>query len=72
VVFRDARAKKVQSYAIMGKELIDVSGGLMRRYPLDDVDVKATMKRIRAWRGFQVAVGAVASRWKSRKPLPLG
>jgi hypothetical protein len=44
VVFRDGTRKEVQSYAIMGKELIDVSGGLMRRYPLDDVDVKATMK----------------------------
>ncbi|MCU1309149.1 MAG: hypothetical protein JWO20_274, partial [Candidatus Angelobacter sp.] len=44
VVFRDGSRKELQSYAIVGKELVDVSGGRMRRYPLDDVDVKATTK----------------------------
>jgi hypothetical protein len=44
VVFRDGSRKELRSYAIVGKELVDVSGGRMRRYPLDDVDVKATTK----------------------------
>ena len=44
VIFRDGTRKEIQNYAIMGKELIDLSGGRMKRYPLDDVDVKATIK----------------------------
>jgi hypothetical protein len=44
VIFRDGTRKELLNYAIMGKEFIDLSNGRMRRYPLSDVDVQATIK----------------------------
>jgi hypothetical protein len=44
VIFRDGTRKELQNYAIMGKEFIDLSDGRMRRYPLSDLDVQATIK----------------------------
>ncbi len=44
LVMRDGSKKEIRNYAILGKNLFDLSDGRSRRIPLDDVDVKATTK----------------------------
>jgi hypothetical protein len=44
VIFHNGTRKEIQNYAITGQEFIDLSDGRMRRYPLADVDVQATIK----------------------------
>lgn len=44
LVFRDGSRKEVKNYAIMGKELIVLGSGSLRRVQLADIDVPATQK----------------------------
>jgi hypothetical protein len=44
LVFRDGSRKEVKNYAIMGKELIVLGSGSLRRVQLADLDLPATAK----------------------------
>jgi hypothetical protein len=44
IVFRDGSRKEIKNYAIMGKELIVLGPGNLRRISLADIDVKATQQ----------------------------
>lgn len=44
LVMRDGSKKEIRNYAILGKNLFDLSDGRSRRIPLEDVDVAATTK----------------------------
>jgi hypothetical protein len=44
LVFRDGTRKEVKNYAIMGKELIVLGSGSLRRVQLADLDLPATTK----------------------------
>jgi hypothetical protein len=43
IVLHDGTRKELRSYAIMGKDLFDISDNKMFRIPLDSVDVDATV-----------------------------
>ena len=44
LVMRDGSKREIRNYAILGKNIFDLSDGRSRRIPLDDVDVPATTK----------------------------
>jgi hypothetical protein len=44
LVMRDGSKREIRNYAILGKNIFDLSDGRSRRIPLDDVDVPATAK----------------------------
>lgn len=44
IIFRDGTRKEVKNYAIMGKELIVLGQGSLRRILLADIDLKATQQ----------------------------
>ena len=44
LVMRDGSKREIHNYAILGKNIFDLSDGRSRRIPLDDVDVAATTK----------------------------
>lgn len=43
-IFKDGRQLEVKNYAIMGQTLYDISGAVVRKVPLADVDAAATIK----------------------------
>ena len=44
LVMRDGSKREIRNYAILGKNIFDLSEGRSRRIPLDDVDLPATTK----------------------------
>ena len=44
LVMRDGSKKEIRNYAILGKDLYDLSDGRSRRIPLDAIDADATTK----------------------------